>query len=156
MSSNRTFMELKSKEWRKRNREKYRSNRTFMELKLLSDNVVTYLFMVLIVPLWNWNILGLVRTQRFNSVLIVPLWNWNKTDRTGNDVRQPVLIVPLWNWNRNQRSEGISRLGSNRTFMELKFVFVRSCRFKIPSSNRTFMELKWLHQRWRIQILPLF
>ena len=29
------------------------SNRTFMELKLLSDNVVTYLFMVLIVPLWN-------------------------------------------------------------------------------------------------------
>ena len=35
-------------------------------------------------------------------------------------------------------------MGSNRTFMELKFGLLFRCFTSSPSSNRTFMELKWL------------
>ena len=35
-----------------------------------------------------------------------------------------VLIVPLWNWNRNTSNLIPSLMGSNRTFMELKYVVV--------------------------------
>ena len=51
--SNRTFMELKYGLRIMRIMRSGCSNRTFMELKLLSDNVKTNFFIVLIVPLWN-------------------------------------------------------------------------------------------------------
>ena len=76
--------------------------------------------LVLIVPLWNWNIEGALNSHRY-WVLIVPLWNWNKGNKDGYDkgyngsnctfmelkslneynfsLSDTVLIVPLWNWN---------------------------------------------------------
>ena len=32
-----------------------------------------------------------------------------------------VLIVPLWNWNKRARSDHYLKVGSNCTFMELKY-----------------------------------
>ena len=51
--SNRTFMELKWWKTTTKTDTIVGSNRTFMELKLFSNSVVTYLFIVLIAPLWN-------------------------------------------------------------------------------------------------------
>ena len=76
-SFNRTFMELKYG-WT----SSYQSwngsfNRTFMELKWIFWSEITYLLIVLIVPLWNWNMPSFSRYRKLNPVLIVPLWNWN-------------------------------------------------------------------------------
>ena len=78
-------------------------------------------YLVLIVPLWNWNVVIMSKTSRgvvcFNRtfmelkfrsarrgagrhpVLIVPLWNWNVSTITTDIISSSVLIVPLWNWN---------------------------------------------------------
>ena len=58
------------------------------------------------------------------------------------DAALEVLIVPLWNW--NVEIEPFSEVGtsSNRTFMELKFMFLNSSGSPPLCSNRTFMELK--------------
>ena len=52
-------------------------------------------------------------------------------------------------------------LSSNRTFMELKFLFFFQLSSVEVSSNRTFMELKfWLRHRYRVigyvLIVPLW
>ena len=64
LSSNRTFMELKSvrhlRRWRCA-----RSNRTFMELKLHCKRNIRQSARVLIVPLWNWN---LVSEERWAAI----------------------------------------------------------------------------------------
>ena len=59
----------------------------------------------------------------------------------------PVLIAPLWNWNR--RRDGVLRswAGSNRTFMELKYLWEYDDILEAESSNRTFMELKLISNR---------
>ena len=44
--------------------------------------------------------------------------------------------------NTNKEALPPSKLGSNRTFMELKFSFNHQKRYNYGSSNRTFMELK--------------
>ena len=55
-----------------------------------------------------------------------------------------VLIAPLWNWNTwFSRRFNFRTLGSNRTFMELKYRRSLIISLTITSSNRTFMELKW-------------
>ena len=118
------------------------SNRTFMELKLSE---------------WLQGCRGL-------PVLIVPLWNWNVNNIIQELDWRTVLIVPLWNWNCRFDSQEETMLGSNRTFMELKWlnnvgrngkVYVLivplwnwnyeylSCFHLRNSSNRTFMELKY-------------
>ena len=44
---------------------------------------------------------------------------------------------------RIRKSTGASIIGSNRTFMELKFETVKAIMYDAESSNRTFMELKF-------------
>ena len=39
------------------------------------------------------------RVERHQRVLIVPLWNWNIIQQLCEIVSILVLIVPLWNWN---------------------------------------------------------
>ena len=78
-------------------------------------------WMVLIVPLWNWNSALSYDFVELSGVLIVPLWNWNNSTNSNYRIRynsinctvvelkqgfgkwirirQIVLIVPLWNWN---------------------------------------------------------
>ena len=48
-----------------------------MELKWLSSEHMSMRQIVLIVPLWNWNIVTGSMLQKGGAVLIVPLWNWN-------------------------------------------------------------------------------
>ena len=96
-------------------------NRTFMELKWLRSEHVTMRKVVLIVPLWNWNVFGWGEEVWIRKVLIVPLWNWNYFIHLIDDSLLFVLIVPLWNWNSGLLvvpSWSASRF--NRTFMELK------------------------------------
>ena len=87
--------------------------------------------MVLIVPLWNWNIFWRYIPIKINFVVIVPLWNWNIFWRYIPIQINFVLIVPLWNWNE----EAYSYLGNygcfNRTFMELKFDALCFCSFAV-------------------------
>ena len=82
----------------------------------------TFVDLVLIVPLWNWNYaaqMAQLMTEKgsnrtfmelkllmrlygvsLQQVLIVPLWNWNEFDALGYELNPNVLIVPLWNWNK--------------------------------------------------------
>ena len=96
--SNCTFMELKYRWGVHRSRFLQSSNCTFMELKYVQLLVNVRNQAVLIVPLWNWNSLGVSFRCRRWWVLIVPLWNWNNTS--------PHLSQTIW--------------CSNCTFMELK------------------------------------
>ena len=96
-------------------------NRTFMELKLGKPGLSAYeVWLVLIVPLWNWNSLQRERRWAPSCVLIVPLWNWNGSRWCHGVCSTGVLIVPLWNWNRGAASHCLPRACFNRTFMELK------------------------------------
>ena len=54
----------------------------------------------------------------------------------------PVLIVPLWNWNKDEYKGYYVVVGSNRTFMELKYLAEGEYIAENTCSNRTFMELK--------------
>ena len=154
-SSNRTFMELKSKTKLGTSFLDNCSNRTFMELKFCMLLPPMLVFPVLIVPLWNWNYTAVQQSFPQKSVLIVPLWNWNFSELLNGTRISSVLIVPLWNWNgllwhRDRRGafvlivplwnwNGQMRIGSryvprsNRTFMELKSIRRtfngRACRF---------------------------
>ena len=119
---NRTFMELKPF-WTMYNCcNSLCFNRTFMELKLRIDSLQNLYDAVLIVPLWNWNVISSIFILNPRNVLIVPLWNWNSIaislqieimcfNRTFMELKliyliredfwlYVVLIVPLWNWNR--------------------------------------------------------
>ena len=77
---------------------------------------------VLIVPLWNWNVLLQPAGRNGPAVLIVPLWNWNDSRLQLEWFKPGVLIVPLWNWNmRTEYPAYRITAGSNCTFMELKW-----------------------------------
>ena len=99
-------------------------NRTFMELKSLNIKGKTYVSMVLIVPLWNWNssisdwdlnlLVGFNRT--FMELKFVLLYHYL--------IQYRVLIVPLWNWNYQQNQTLVLASRFNRTFMELKFTSI--------------------------------
>ena len=54
--SNRTFMELKWRSLPLPAAQSFSSNRTFMELKSRYQAAPFYFSLVLIAPLWNWNI----------------------------------------------------------------------------------------------------
>mgnify|MGYP007001939602 CR=1 FL=1 len=60
-------------------------------------------------------------------VLIVPLWNWNLHQNAANHCRFCVLIVPLWNWNKFRVEIFVSVASSNCTFMELKYEHCCQC-----------------------------
>ena len=96
--SNRTFMELKLTKAFQYGFGMPSSNRTFMELKL------------------DWFYWCHVRLY----VLIVPLWNWNLVKNVFQYTPSRVLIVPLWNWNNKSFDMPMPISRSNRTFMELK------------------------------------
>ena len=74
---------------------------------------------VLIVPLWNWNVApadSIQEAESFNRTFMELKWNGAK----GTAAILHVLIVPLWNWNeRTQKVHG-GNTRFNRTFMELK------------------------------------
>ena len=59
-------------------------------------------------------------------VLIAPLWNWNNQLLNIQFYLDVVLIAPLWNWNAFAPSVNReTNIGSNRTFMELKSVYLQ-------------------------------
>ena len=62
--------------------------------------------------------------DKCRSVLIVPLWNWNDRLPACFVVAYLVLIVPLWNWNSIVAKTIFTLECSNRTFMELKFIWL--------------------------------
>ena len=121
--------------------------------------------LVLIVPLWNWNMVLRLQPLVARLVLIVPLWNWNTIDvdriirdETGSNrtfmelklverVEKPwwqgVLIVPLWNWNSGQ--ETLLCVLQQVLIVPLwnwnNPIHKDICNL-LGSSNRTFMELK--------------
>ena len=124
MSSNRTFMELKSHSLLlPLGPSPTSSNRTFMELKWNNKQAGSRAMVVLIVPLWNWN------CSR-GRCKCCPLCSSNRTfmelkclpRQAIPTSAQRVLIVPLWNWNSRPPTASSRRTCSNRTFMELKFV----------------------------------
>ena len=60
---------------------------TFMELKSQNDVQNDILHIVLLVPLWNWNISGRSSPSADFQVLLVALWNWNRPLKTLNQRR---------------------------------------------------------------------
>ena len=77
-------------------------------------------------------------------VLIVPLWNWNVRIYNKYLGDYVVLIVPLWNWNTDWGDTFANWGCFNRTFMELKCRCPAAAKLPARSFNRTFMELKFL------------
>ena len=72
----RTFMELKLNIADKAaSATKFYSYLYGIETKISSANIAFYL--VLLVPLWNWNSPSSMYAEHIPSVLLVPLWNWN-------------------------------------------------------------------------------
>ena len=142
LSSNRTFMELKSRLEVIRRFNKFVLIVPLWNWNLNLTIVLASWMLVLIVPLWNWNFATLkTPVAEFSSnrtfmelkwhqvfgtndkgwkVLIVPLWNWNFCNGLLSPHNWLVLIVPLWNWNEPENSAGVTPESSNRTFMELK------------------------------------
>ena len=79
-------------------------------------------------------------------VLIVPLWNWNLVYKDRVKQRRTVLIVPLWNWNMIDDSNFRSQFeGSNCTFMELKWQNVS----KFASSSIVLIVPLWNWNWWK-------
>ena len=78
LCSNCTFMELKSTNYPFERAAFKSSNCTFMELKWRAWTLSLTSSFVLIVPLWNWNIVEALGLLGSLWVLIVPLWNWNE------------------------------------------------------------------------------
>ena len=79
-----------------------------------------------------------------STVLIVPLWNWNVVCRVYNKKEGGVLIVPLWNWNpREPSTPSRTPTRLNCTFMELKYMITIFKNSVSNSLNCTFMELKY-------------
>ena len=97
-----------------------RFNRTFMELKLNITSRSLVCSRVLIVPLWNWNVIGSFScdyAQGFNRTFMELKYYWHTYFAKGLNV----LIVPLWNWNKDIMTPVRPNNGRfNRTFMELK------------------------------------
>ena len=116
-----------------------RSNRTFMELKFNSIVVMSSSHTVLIVPLWNWN-------YRQSGCL-----SWTLL----------VLIVPLWNWNEPDGVAALPLVRSNRTFMELKwlykaFLFLVSSVLIVPLWNWNNRNAFDKTHRHMVLIVPLW
>ena len=114
---------------------------------------------VLIVPLWNWNVINPKPSDIAASVLIVPLWNWNRMVKGCNNTWRDVLIVPSWNWNLNYTLYLI--------FRELVLIVPywnwnwRNILKKMINSsfNCTIMELKYMIKesytvKYRVLIVP--
>ena len=73
---NRTFMELKRLSLCGDEGRSNSINRTFMELKLVKLVCLCIIMIVIIEPLWNWNIRGGHLSLYSSRVLIEPLWNY--------------------------------------------------------------------------------
>ena len=124
MAFNRTFVELKWEGARVQARWYWTFNRTFVELKWCFLRLSSASSLLLIEPLWNWNLRHDRKSRRRAALLIEPLWNWNffvltccciidTFNRTFVELKWHwhtecdycciVLIEPLWNWNRPSR-----------------------------------------------------
>ena len=72
-------------------------NRTFMELKFEGDgSLIDDDEKVLIVPLWNWNLLSM-KLMIFSACFNRTFMELKLSSPYGMKTRQTVLIVPLWN-----------------------------------------------------------
>ena len=119
-------------------------NCTFMELKCARVCYLSSSWMVLIVPLWNWNSI-LRHSIKANESINCTFMELKSPEPTRlSNWKTWVLIVPLWNWNSGNVVYHDVDPCINCTFMELKLLFaVRRCRAAM-SINCTFMELKSL------------
>ena len=159
---NRTFMELKHRHRSGLPAPAVRLNRTFMELKRNWHAVN------------HWNVIRLNRTfmelkpamevknvLNSSDVLIVPLWNWNWTTTEEFRTAFGVLIVPLWNWNYSRKFNVSMNTCLNRTFMELKRLYVSlinsvNAVLIVPLWNWN-MQGHWQHLRPKVVlIVPLW
>ena len=77
-------------------------------------------------------------------LLIAPIWNWNVIVFTFADCSLSLLIAPIWNWNCLRSTENYNSFNtSNCTNMELKRGISISSLYCLHSpSNCTNMELK--------------
>ena len=113
-----------------------------MELKCSINGSGRTTIVVLIVPLWNWNVDGSCGNKAsfcFNRTFMELKYSSKKMawslqgsfNRTfmelkyvsafGWSSQSSVLIVPLWNWNFHLASKNPALGCFNRTFMELKW-----------------------------------
>ena len=95
-------------------------NCTVVELKQKSTRRIEYFGTVLIVPLWNWNVISGSSGYLLHTVLIVPLWNWNEARKFFRDMslRINCTVVEL---KPNRSQAGLTTKGCiNCTVVELK------------------------------------
>ena len=139
-----------------------------MELKFNRSLLWLSLIWVLIVPLWNWNIIGtMIDGKWYQQVLIVPLWNWNIVTYSNDELKirfnRTFMELKCTKLEKNMKwMESFNRtfmelkfgtqflkfskpFGFNRTFMELKSEKLDGLSSQCTSFNRTFMELKYAH-----------
>ena len=134
-----------------------------MELKSGSQRHSRQRYVVLIVPLWNWNRLKILlraeRTSCFNRTFMELKYPCAQRHKPSHAF---VLIVPLWNWNVLLSPAIGAASGFNRTFLELKLSFLTITNSRKECFNRTFMELKFKSNRYnriknsRVLIVPLW
>ena len=124
-----------------------------MELKLWIASRLIKSMRVLIVPLWNWNLLQPSRGLRIcgSNCTFMELKSGCRSSCPPRP--RPVLIVPLWNWNCvGSTALGGSPIRSNCTFMELK------CLSRTPVSRAPLVLIvplwNWNEQNMK-QHLPL-
>ena len=147
--SNCTFMELKCPYSPIRCCESSCSNCTFMELKYVKQRRSVWSEIVLIVPLWNWNVwyksLNVSKHVSSNCTFMELKWILQQRRKSKSSCSNCtfmelkcnkskikillacVLIVPLWNWNNYGYNSYKDVESSNCTFMELKFSLSRRC-----------------------------
>ena len=119
------------------------SNCTFMELKYNHFANLAKIADVQIVPLWNWNspdtyspswtgaafklyLYGIEIRKRcdnfvFSNAFKLYLYGIEIVPKDNGGWLGKVQIVPLWNWNIGNNRASNNSLGSNCTFMELKY-----------------------------------
>ena len=77
--------------------------------------------MLLIAPVWNWNVDALGFPVVSATLLIAPVWNWNRVNVPGVPSPGVLLIAPVWNWNHGPPGRTPwRRCPFNRTSLELK------------------------------------
>ncbi len=97
---NRTNMELKLSFCTPMRRSISTFNRTNMELKRRSSKKALFIGLLLIAPIWNWNLLLQVWCLLPVGLLIAPIWNWNMNTSWKHLQMRQLLIAPIWNWNQ--------------------------------------------------------
>ena len=120
----------------------YATNRTNLELKPNTEWDFRRLTKLPIVPIWNWNALGLCGQLPAPRLPIVPIWNWNHEVLSEYIKKNKLPIVPIWNWNNPTayKTEHLVYYQSYQSGIETGLVCCS--RHDTRSTNRTNLELK--------------